>query len=386
MKKLALILCIFALACTHVEKEGCFTIEGHLRGVKDGTVISLFVYDGNMGRGVATDTVRNGRFSFSYPLTENAKLSLGGPYDDPEFPSMSRFIWAAPGEKAVVRGGSTLIFTWKVKSGVPKQIEADRYMLRSKNEYDRVQRLAIEENKARLNPDEGPRRRSIDSLRYLQDDVDMTIFRNNIAVMNETAVSEIWLDKLHALTNMIKHYPDKYAVLKDDALKLYGKLTTEQKELPMAQAIRINLFPPEKVGIGDKMADASLKDPEGCQHRLSDYLGSKYILLDFWGSGCGACYYSMPKLKAVMEKYGGELTLVGINTDTSETAWKQGTQMFDPPGFNLNAPLGSGVAERYGVSGIPHYVLISPAGIIIDSWVGFRDGHIENLLAAENVN
>lgn len=384
MKKLALILCIFALACTRSGKEGCFIIEGHLKGVRDGTVISLFAYDGNMGIGVATDTVKNGKFSFSYPLTGSAKLSLGGPYDDPEFPSMGREIWAVSGEKAVVRGDNTLIFTWKVKSRVPKQTEADRYMLRSRNEYDRVQRLQIEENTARLNPEAEPRRKSIDSLRYLQDEVDMVIFRNDIAVMDETPVSEIWLDKLHSLTNTIKHYPDKYGVFKDDALRLYEKLTPEQQELPVAQAVHINLFPPEKVKPGDKMADARLKDPEGTQHRLSDYPG-RYVLLDFWGSGCGACVYSMPKLKEIGGKYGDILTLIGINLDTSEDAWRKGTKMWNPPGLNLNAPQGSGIAERYGVNAIPHYVLISPAGIIVDAWDGYRDGHIESLLAGDAV-
>ena len=251
MKKLALILCIFALACTRGGKEGVFTIEGDLKGVADGTVISLFAYDGNMSRGVATDTVKNGRFSFSYPLTGNERLSLGGPYDDPGFPSMVREIWAAAGEKAVVRGGNTLIFTWEVKSKVPEQAEADRYMLRSKNEYDRVQKLSIEENKARLDPDGGPQRRSIDSLRYLRDDVDMAIFRNNIAVMDETRVSEIWLDRLRTLTDMIRRNPDKFGALTEDAMRLYGRLTAEQRELPVAQAVRVNLFPPPKNRIGN---------------------------------------------------------------------------------------------------------------------------------------
>jgi thiol-disulfide isomerase/thioredoxin len=172
---------------------------------------------------------------------------------------------------------------------------------------------------------------------------------------------------------------ESWGVFGDDARRLYDRLTPAERELPVAQTIKFDLFPPEKVGVGDRMADAELKAFDGSTHRLSDYLG-KYIVLDFWATGCGACYHSMPELKALGEKYPGTLKIIGINLDTTEDGWKQGTELFKPSELNLNAPPASDIDERYGVNGIPHIAIISPEGIILDQWAGYYPGRIEKQL------
>lgn len=380
MKDLIFLLCLAAVSCRQVP-ENEFHIEGRLTGIRDSTVISLVKYEGNVGRRFATDTLINGRFSFVYPLTENASLSLSGPYNDPEFPSMGREIWAAPGEKATVTGNNTLIYTWKVKSRVPEQKEADRYMLRSETEYNLLQQTWIERDKLyrlRSNaqkPGKDKLNASLDSLERVADNLFIKISRNDIDIMNKTDVSEIWLDQLRGLSVMIKHY-DKYAELRADAERLYERLMPEQRELPTAQEIGLSLFPPPVVQVGDRMVDAELKDPEGNLHRLSDYLG-KYIFLDFWGSGCGPCYESMPELRELKEKYKDVLTIIGINLDTSVSSWTKGTELFGPTWLNLNAPQGNDIQARYGVSGIPHQVIVSPEGIILGSWTGYGKGLAE---------
>lgn len=245
MKKIVFLVCVAIAACSQPATRN-FKIEGILSGVKDGTEISLYRYDGGVPVGVDTTAVVNGRFSFSCPVAALTRLSISGPFGDPEFPAMSREIWAEPGGRATVKGGDTLIFTWAVRSKVPEQKIADRYMLRSKDEYNRVQRLQIEENMARLAGETGygaatAERKSIDSLKYLRDDVDMIINRNNIAVMDETPISEIWLEKLYALSSLVKR-SDKYAVLKSDAVRLYERLSDEERQSNVAQAIHKNLF------------------------------------------------------------------------------------------------------------------------------------------------
>ena len=47
---------------------------------------------------------------------------------------------------------------------------------------------------------------------------------------------------------------------------------------------------------------------------------------------------------------------------------------------NLNASDDPAVSARYGVNGIPHQVIISPAGIVLDSWAGYGQGLLEQRL------
>jgi thiol-disulfide isomerase/thioredoxin len=249
----------------------------------------------------------------------------------------------------------------------------------SRDEYIRSQQIAIEDKKARKIDDEAVRKATRDSLEVLEEALDFAIFRNDMALLNRTPFSEVWLDEFGTAATMIGAYENYASEFRSGAVELYERLTPELRELPKAQTIKFDLFPPEVAGVGDKMADATLKAFDGSTHTLSDYLG-KYIVLDFWATGCGPCYYSMPELKALGEKYSETVKIIGINLDTTEESWKIGTEMFQPSELNLNAPPASDIDERYGLVGIPHYVIISPEGVILASWMGYREGGVEEEL------
>ena len=126
------------------------------------------------------------------------------------------------------------------------------------------------------------------------------------------------------------------------------------------------------------MADAELVDPDGETHRLSEYLG-KYVLLDFWSFGCGPCLQSLPELKAVSESYRDRLTVISITSDP-KNQWETASKEHGITWVNLNASDDPAVGDRYGVNGIPHQVIISPEGIILDSWAGYGQGLLEQRL------
>ena len=58
-KRLFSSLFLFGSLVSQAQHE--YTIEGKVEGVKDGTLVSLFLLDGNVGSTVAMDTIQNGQ-------------------------------------------------------------------------------------------------------------------------------------------------------------------------------------------------------------------------------------------------------------------------------------------------------------------------------------
>lgn len=111
MKKL-LFSSLFLFGSLVSQAQHEYTIEGKVEGVKDGTLVSLFLLDGNVGSTVAMDTIQNGTFFFKRNAGEDGldKLSLMCTRND-DFPSMSLEIYATPNARIKVTGTNTLIHT-----------------------------------------------------------------------------------------------------------------------------------------------------------------------------------------------------------------------------------------------------------------------------------
>ncbi len=131
--------------------------------------------------------------------------------------------------------------------------------------------------------------------------------------------------------------------------------------------------------VGEKMINTTLFDLEGKEHELNSFLG-KHILIDFWSMTCFPCMNAARELKVIMEKYKNRLHVIGINMDTERALWEQGTKRDGITWANLSDGQGSegGIGSIYGVFGYPAYMLISPEGIILDKWMGFKPGRFED--------
>ena len=123
------------------------------------------------------------------------------------------------------------------------------------------------------------------------------------------------------------------------------------------------------------MADGDLYDLEGNLHHLSELKG-KYLLLDFWSSGCGPCIMAIPEMGELQQKYVDKLTIVSLSSDTEKT-WKAASARHKMIWKNWSDKKQTGgLYAQYGVRGIPHYVLISPEGKMVDTWSGYGKGSL----------
>jgi peroxiredoxin len=130
--------------------------------------------------------------------------------------------------------------------------------------------------------------------------------------------------------------------------------------------------------VGSPMIDFNLSGLEGDGHKLEDFKG-KYMLLEFWSLTCFSCMKAANVLKKMQETYHDKLHIIGLNMDTEHSMWEQGSRRDGITWHNLSDGKGTddGIGLAYGIVGFPAYVMINPEGIIVDRWMGFKEGRLE---------
>ena len=108
-------------------------------------------------------------------------------------------------------------------------------------------------------------------------------------------------------------------------------------------------------------------------------LKGRVVILEFWATWCGPCRSSLPSLELIAKRYqdrGVQVLLVNVAEPPGPVRkWLEGryeaaTVLLDRDGS---------VSERYGVSGIPHLVIIDREGRMVWSHQGYGGGLERNL-------
>ena len=127
---------------------------------------------------------------------------------------------------------------------------------------------------------------------------------------------------------------------------------------------------------GVEAPDFTLKDIEGNDFTLSSLRG-KYAILDFWGSWCGWCIKGMPQMKEDYKKYAGKFEIVGVDCNDTDQKWKDAVKKHELPWKHVYNPRANSEEEqaksvlgKYGITGFPTKIIISPEGKIVKTIVG----------------
>jgi thiol-disulfide isomerase/thioredoxin len=115
----------------------------------------------------------------------------------------------------------------------------------------------------------------------------------------------------------------------------------------------------------------SLATVDGGTVRLEDMKG-KVVFLDFWAGWCPPCRASIPSVKKLHEKYAQnkDFAVIGVNMENMETARKLSAEKNIK---YISAVADDVTARRYGVRGIPTFIIIDKRGEISKRWVGFSE-------------
>ena len=305
-------------SCNHTPKvpEGEFLIEGELKNVPDSMVVGLFKITGNSGRSIAFDTIIGGQFSFREKLSsvQPQKMSINpSSFFNPHIkglPCVGIDVWVASGKYIKIEGKDCLVQTWDVKSDIEEQKAVNQFYRLGMPELREWLLCDAAQEDLNKHPRTEKSREQYHKLERQRDSLMRIIELRKLAYMKEAPMSNTWLREY-------SRFGTFYLRFKNDSVitPLVRELSVRMKEVdPKAELydeIMGYLNLPDKVNVGDKMADGDLIDREGNIRHLSEFKG-KYVLLDFWNQGCGPCMLSFPEAAEIASLYKGQLELVGI--------------------------------------------------------------------------
>lgn len=111
---------------------------------------------------------------------------------------------------------------------------------------------------------------------------------------------------------------------------------------------------------------------------VAEWIGSepniegKFVLIDFWATWCPPCRKAIPELNEYATHFAEDLVVIGISDEPVDKI----TAMAEPKIEYYSATDTEGSTKKVlGVQGIPHVLLVDPAGKVC--WQGFPglEGH-----------
>ena len=365
-----------------MQAQGIYVIDGTIKNVPEGTFVQLFRNIGDILKVVDGDTITGNRFRFSGETTGNEvePMTLFAMKGDTI--SMVLDVYVRPGSHINISGDGMLVYTWDVESDIPEQQTRQKIVMAARKWWDRIQLIDIHVDALRsmmrsgtlADGDKAAVQAKLDSLDKDKCMAVDSVIMAETAVMDGMEVDDAWMEELNGNATFAKSYDNEKGM---DAVKeLYDRLPDKWKNTMTGSEIGITVYPPKEIAKGEPAADGDLFDIDGGVHHLADFKG-KYILLDFWSIGCGPCVQAIPEMKEVAEAYKDSLVIVSLSLDTEEI-WRQESPKHGMTWYNLSDKKGrSGMAAKYGVWGIPHYVLVSPQGILLAQWSGYSKGNLK---------
>lgn len=367
-------------------EPGRFTITGNVTDVPDGTVMTIYNGAGDLLTVIARDTVMDGRFCFTDTVSGPVRTVYMSPNSNGT-PSRIARIFVEPGAEINVTGQGLLYPLWHITSNIPRQNSVERFTAATMPEFESYLRLNAEESdliKYLYRDKKGaeeyvkPTWQKIDSLRSVAMPFRVEMERKKLEYMAQAPIDEEWLETYSDYARQIFADPDMDNA--DVIRNLYSRLSDDDLSTPDGQAIREWMEMEKKLVAGDDLPHAEFADTSGNAHTFNEFL-DKYVLIDFWSRGCGPCIQSIPEAEEVAEMYDGRLAFVGVSIDPVDV-WKEFVESEKLKGIHWNGYVDKGISlyNRFGSSGIPTYVLVSPERKIVSVWSGYGPGSIKKAL------
>lgn len=358
-------------------------IEGTTNIIPDGKVITLYHLEGNVGKSIASDTIRYGKFLLSTTIDEPIKASVI--CFEPNLYGASRDLRLSPGTKVLLRADSHAMRDWEVVSDSPEQKEQDAYYNNAKslwkayNSFDSIQ-SEIDKILNDPNSSDSERQKASTCRQHIvqrQDSIENLISMKDIEYMSGIPHSPIWLERFAKLCQ--RHDQSSEFTFLPNLKSLYETLNEDELATAYGRQAAAYLFPPKVIEIGDMAPYDDIYDLQGNVHHLSEFRG-KWVLLEIWSVGCGACHYAFPEIKKFVENHSGQVEMVSLSCD-NEKMWNFSTNLFDISWNNWNdLQEYIGLYQKFGIDGFPSFIAIDPDGIVRNKSFGYSNGALDKMI------
>lgn len=142
----------------------------------------------------------------------------------------------------------------------------------------------------------------------------------------------------------------------------------ENRELNSVSPLRVgnsgNVAQAVSTVVGKPVPDFTLKTLDGDTISVSDYIGEKPVILDFFATWCPNCRRDMPRLSGWYEKYKDDVEVIGVNLQERQGVVRQYIDSADIRFPIVLDPQGS-AARSYGVQYTNLHILIGKDGTLV---------------------
>ena len=212
----------------------------------------------------------------------------------------------------------------------------------------------------------------MDEFQALDDRVSEELKEIDDAAVADSLI-EVYIDEAFALQQALPGSEAAYAILKE----IYYLLDMERKQQAFAilepEGIEshelqryVDAFQAEQLTMaGMSYTDFTAFTKDGQPVAISSLVDKQdFLLVDFWASWCGPCRRSMPGLKKLLAEHGDKLAIVSVSVDEDAEAWQKTAADLELTWLQLRDTTDEG-SKAYGITAIPHTVLINREGIIL---------------------
>lgn len=136
-------------------------------------------------------------------------------------------------------------------------------------------------------------------------------------------------------------------------------------------------------GVGDTPPDYIGKTVDGVPVLLSQHPG-KVLVISFWATWCPYCLKELPILNGIQKVAGKEqMHVVAINTE-ERAVFRKVVKALSILDVQLTYDPTESARNSYGVSGIPHMVIIGRDGKIQALYRGYSESSLDAIVADIN--
>lgn len=339
-------------------------VEGELTNVPDGTRV-MFAFRIKKSDIYSTahytliDTIRNGKFhiekKFIYLDKKDSKdnvdymLVING---------CGLYIYAYQGANVKVTGRPDMqSLHWRAESNHPLQKELDEY-----TDYKRKLLTGINE-KTQEKEESG---NDDEMLVKLQNEKDSIYIVSMLDFMKNKECNSVFAHELWGIS--FRSHRLGSEMLSNRIRNLIKEKVPNEFNDQFISRSKQELVPSsEHLHVGDKMRDFTLYDRDDKEHKLSEFVGKKIVVLQFSSVSCGPCQAIKPTIEEFYAKHKNEVEVITISCDDTET-WKK-EKGVSWPDWSDHAS-GSTVGSKFEIPGWPFYVIIRPDGVIGSTFLG----------------